>query len=184
VTTQPTLVTLIAPAGAGKSTWIAERFTATQRVCLDDYRAKVSDDEGDQGATNEAVAIQGIVVAGRLRRGLVTVLDSTNTIAQIRLDMLNLAGRFNALTVAVVLDTPLETCEDQNDARAAAGGRFVPHEVIAKMHARIVGTIGDGPVPGFRITRRIGPGTDRVFWGPTETDPEHLTVFRDAPWLR
>ncbi len=107
----------------------------------------------------------------------------------------NLTGEEWQVTLGWLLMRSGERCEmcgeslagvprEQVDARTAAGGRFVPPEVIEKMHARIVSTIGDGPVPGFRVTRRIGPGIDRVFWGPTAIEPERLTMYRDAPWLR
>ncbi len=50
----PSLVVLIGAAGAGKSTW-ASTWPATQVLELDHFRALVSDDAGDQEATDDAV---------------------------------------------------------------------------------------------------------------------------------
>lgn len=43
----------------------AEAFPATQVVCLDELRARVADDPGDQGATGDAVAVQNLLLDAR-----------------------------------------------------------------------------------------------------------------------
>lgn len=173
-------VAMIGVPGAGKSKWVTERFTVTQRVNLDLYREMVADTETDMGATNEAVAIQGILLTGRLRRGLTTVLDSTNVDPTIRREQLAVANRFDALTIAVVLDATADECMARNQARADAGGRFVPPDVIRDKHRQLYVSFPPGPVTGFQITRRIGPDTDQVFAAPGI----NVGLYEGARWLR
>ena len=73
------LVVLVGPAGSGKTTWAQSVFAPAALVCLDGLRELVSDDPCDQDATAEAVALARAVVAARLRRGLVVVVDSTGS---------------------------------------------------------------------------------------------------------
>jgi predicted kinase len=174
-TPRPVMVVTIAPPGAGKSTWIGERAVAQQRVNLDTYRGLIADDEGDQTANNEAAAIQGIILGGRLRRGLLTYIDSTNTRAKFRGELLAKAAQFGAFTVAVVWDLPIGLCIDRNLSR----DRQVPAEVIERMHLAIRTDIPEGPVPGFHLTRRIRyrVGAD-VLFGQVPDE------YASAPWLR
>ena len=47
-------VLLVGPAGAGKSTFAAQRFASTQIISSDELRARVADDPTDQSATADA----------------------------------------------------------------------------------------------------------------------------------
>lgn len=176
------LTTMIAVPGAGKTTWVTDRFPPLQRVCLDEYRERVADTESDMSATNEAVAIQGIILTGRLRRGLHTVLDSTNVSPDHRREQLAVAARFSALTIAVVLDVPVEECVARNEARRAAGGRFVPEEVVRRKHRELYVSFPETAVPGFHVTRRVGLDTDRVFTVPGFDIGPYVEA--GVPWLR
>ncbi len=171
-TRRPVLVVAIAPPAAGKSTWILKRARAHERVNLDTYRAFVADDEGDQSATNEAAALQGIILKGRLRRGLTTFVDSTNAASRRREELVNVGRQFDAFTVAVVWDLPLSVCIERNRSRE----RRVPVEVIERMHLAIRTEIPKGPVPDFDVTRRIG--THDVRFGRVPA------AFTGAAWLR
>ena len=48
------LVVLIGPSGSGKTTFALQHFRASEVVSSDFCRRLVSDDENDQGATNDA----------------------------------------------------------------------------------------------------------------------------------
>ena len=61
------LVVLIGVSGSGKSTFAGSRFLPTEVLSSDAFRALVSDDENDQGATAEAFDALHYVAAIRLR---------------------------------------------------------------------------------------------------------------------
>src|SRR5436309_4123326 len=72
----PCLVVLVGPSGAGKSAWAAANFRADQIVSSDRLRALVGEGEHDQRAGKDAFDVLDLVVERRLRRGLVTVVDT------------------------------------------------------------------------------------------------------------
>src|ERR1044072_2726305 len=72
------LVALVGVSGCGKSTFAAEHFAPTQVLSSDTFRALVSDDENDQGATEDAFDALYYVAAKRLRAGRLTAVDATN----------------------------------------------------------------------------------------------------------
>ncbi len=74
----PCLVILVGVAGAGKSTWAATWFPAPSIVSSDDLRAVVGRHRHDLQATKDALEVLDLVVTKRLRRGLLTVIDSTS----------------------------------------------------------------------------------------------------------
>ncbi len=72
------LVVLVGVTGSGKSHFARKHFTPTQVVSSDFCRGVVSDDENDQSASGDAFDLLHYIVAKRLRRGLLTVVDATN----------------------------------------------------------------------------------------------------------
>ena len=70
------LVVLVGPSGAGKSTWAATQFRASQVVSTDALRALVGEGDHDQRAGADAFAVLDDVLERRLRRRLLTVVDS------------------------------------------------------------------------------------------------------------
>ena len=131
----PVLIVLIGPAGSGKST-LARTWPAPQVLELDHYRALVSDESGDQGATADAVRALRTVLEARLARGLTCVVDATNTEAHVRRQLLAAARRHGVPAVAVIVSTPLPVCLERNAARPA--DRRVPQEVVRAQHAAMV----------------------------------------------
>ncbi|MET9656801.1 ATP-binding protein [Streptomyces sp. NPDC006510] len=73
----PALIVLIGAAGSGKSTW-ASTWPSTQVLELDQFRAMVSDEAGDQSATLSAVNVMHTVLEARLARKRTTVIDATS----------------------------------------------------------------------------------------------------------
>ncbi len=86
------------------------------------------------------------------------------------------------LPVAVVMDTPLDTCVAYNTAR----DHPVPEPVIRGFHALMVASIPHlGPVPGFAITRRIGPGgADTTLYDERFLPHWRAAHTRGEPWTR
>ena len=128
------LVVLVGIAGSGKSTFANEKFRATEILSSDHFRGMVSDDEGDQGATDDAFLLLHLVLEKRLRRGLVCVVDATNLRPEHRAKLLAVARLCNRSAVAVLFDTPLEQCLAQAGGRR---GRVVNAAVIHEQAADV-----------------------------------------------
>ena len=128
----------VGPAGAGKSTWAAARFRATQVVSSDALRAVVADDPTDQGATGDAFRLLHAIVRARLKRGLTAVVDATNLTEGARRPLLAAAAAAGRPAVAVVFDVPLDICLARNASRT---DRVVPDDVVRLHHAQLPAAI-------------------------------------------
>ncbi|MFI7278552.1 AAA family ATPase [Streptomyces sp. NPDC049879] len=126
-----TLLVLVGPAGAGKTTYARQFVPGTVRVSLDELRGRLADDESDQGATTDAVSIQHAIIDARLARGLLTVVDSTGLLAHARARLLAQARLYRRPCVAAVFATPHEECVRRNAERS----RRVPPAVLADQYA-------------------------------------------------
>ncbi len=126
------LTLIVGASGSGKTTWARARFQASQVLSSDNFRRMVADDEGDQEATADAFQALHLIVAKRLERNRLTVVDATNLHASARLKLLKIAKRFHVQTVAVALDMPEDACLAHNGQRPE---RSVPAAVV-KEHCR------------------------------------------------
>ncbi|URN05518.1 polynucleotide kinase-phosphatase [Actinomadura madurae] len=111
------LVLLVGVSGSGKSHFARTHFRPTQVVSSDFCRGVVSDDENDQSATGDAFDLLHYIVAKRLRRGLLTVVDATNVQSKARESLLRIAKEHDVLSVAIVLDVPESLAAERNAAR-------------------------------------------------------------------
>jgi predicted kinase len=102
---QNALVVLIGASGAGKTT-MASTWPASQVLSLDALRGAVSDDEGCQEATPDAVDALHLLLERRMARKRNTVVDATNVTRAAREPLVAAAKRHNMPAVAVVVATP------------------------------------------------------------------------------
>jgi len=118
------LVVLIGTSGAGKSTFAARHFLPTEVVSSDACRALVADDPADQAASEDAFAVLHLIVARRLARGRMAVVDATNVRPEARAPLLALATEHHVPAIAVLLDVPPRVAAARDAARgpAAVGG--------------------------------------------------------------
>lgn len=130
----PALVLLIGPSGAGKSTFAAAHFKPTEIISSDALRAMLADDPADQDASTEAFHVLAILANGRLKRRLMTVVDSTNLRAANRARFRQMAARYGVPTVAVAFDLPHALFAAHNERRP---DRVVGAEVIADQAERM-----------------------------------------------
>jgi predicted kinase len=121
------LVVLIGPSGAGKTTFAATRFRPTEVISSDACRALVSDDENDQSATRGAFRLVRAIARERLRAGKLTVIDATSVRPESRRPLLTLALRLGRTPIAVVFDLPERLCIERNEQRRH---RAVPPRVV------------------------------------------------------
>ncbi|WP_233582987.1 AAA family ATPase [Corallococcus sp. CA053C] len=139
------LVVLIGPWGAGKTTFARRHFKPTEILSSDTYRGVVSDEDNSEGATKDAFDALRFVAAKRLARGLLTVVDATNVEPELRRTFVELAREYHVLPVALVLDVPEHTCIERNQQRPerAASFRFV-RDQVSQLHCSLRGLKGEG----------------------------------------
>ncbi len=125
------LVVLVGPSGAGKSTWAAAQFRPDQVVSSDALRALVGAGEHDQRAGTDAFALLDDILERRLRRRLLTVVDTLGLDAARRQSYVTLARRHHVACHAVVFATPAEVCRARNRGRPEP----VPPKVLASQLA-------------------------------------------------
>src|SRR5258707_5003517 len=143
----PSLVVLIGAAGSGKSTFAAHHFEPDEILSSDAYRAFISGDESNQGATRAAFARLHRVLESRLAGRRLTVVDATNVERFARRGLLSRAAAAGVPAVAIVLDLPTATVIDQNAARADGAGRQVDIAVVRRHLARLRETLDEGVSP-------------------------------------
>jgi protein phosphatase len=167
------LVVLIGVSGSGKSTFAGSRFLPTEVLSSDAFRALVSDDENDQGATAEAFDALHYVAAIRLRRRKLAVIDATNVKAASRRSLIALARQHDALAVAIVLDVPERICRERNRSRKDRD--FGPH-VVHNQQRDLRGSLRGLPREGFRhvhILNQDQIDSARIVREPLWTDRRH-----------
>lgn len=111
------LVALVGVSGSGKSTFAAQAFAPFEVLSSDYCRALVSGDENDQAATADAFDVLHYIAGKRLDRGLLTVVDATNTSREARASLVKLARDHDVLPVAIVLDVPTDVAIERNRTR-------------------------------------------------------------------
>jgi protein phosphatase len=140
------LVALVGPAGAGKTTFAGAHFKPSEVLSSDQCRLLVADDEGDQSASAAAFAVLYFIAARRARRGRLTVVDATNVRPQDRQRVLWLGQRHRRPAIAIVFGLPLEVCLAQNQARVK---RQVEAAVIRDQWERMPASAGAVAGEGF-----------------------------------
>ncbi len=116
----PCLVVLVGVAGSGKSTWAARWFPPQAVVASDDLRAIVGRHRHDLRATKDAMEVLSLIVTKRLRRGLLTVVDSTALDAAVRAALRRRAADAGVPCHAIVVDTPEREIRSRNRGRSHA----------------------------------------------------------------
>ncbi|TDB85267.1 polynucleotide kinase-phosphatase [Actinomadura sp. KC216] len=128
------LVVLVGVTGSGKSYFARKHFRRTQVISSDECRGVVSDDENDQSATGDAFDLLHYIVAKRLRRGLLTVVDATNVQSAARQSLLKIAKDHDVMSVAIVLDVPESVAAERNAVRL---DRNLPPHVIPRQRREL-----------------------------------------------
>jgi F420-dependent oxidoreductase-like protein len=170
----PSLVVLIGPSGAGKSTWAAANFRPSQVVASDDLRALVGEDRDDQRAGTDAFEVLDLVLERRLRRGLLTVVDTLGLDPARRRQYVALAHRHGVKCHAVLFDTAPDVCRARNKNRS----RPVPAKVLTGQLSA-AGSVWDKlEEDGFDGRHRLAAGSPDSPVSSVEIVP---TEWSDAP---
>lgn len=154
----PSLVVLVGPSGAGKSHWAATHFRPEQVVSSDAIRALVGEGPYDQRAGTDAFAVLDDVVERRLKRGLLTVVDTLGLDGKRRARWRALAARHGIPVVAVTFATDAATCRARNAGRA----RPVPARVLTGQLASMADVAGALAAEGFSAIHEAGSDVEVV----------------------
>lgn len=141
------LVVLIGATGSGKSTLAAKHFLPTEVISSDRCRALVSDDETDQDVSADAFDLVREIASRRLKHRKLTVIDATNVRAADRKAWIELARRWHALPVAIVIDPGVDVCVERNKARP---DRPFGAQVVQRMVSEVRRGLGRLQAEGFR----------------------------------
>lgn len=163
------LVVLVGPTGAGKSSFAHKHFLSTEIVSSDHCRALVSDDETDQAATSDAFELLQHTAGIRLRRRKLTVIDATSVHSADRARLVELARRHHALPVAIVLNIDADICNARNADRPNRG--YGAH--VAQNHVKALRR-------GLRGLRKEGFRQVHIARSPEEVDA--IEIVREPLW--
>jgi predicted kinase/aminoglycoside phosphotransferase len=149
------LIVLIGPSSAGKSSFARRHFLATEVVSSDRCRALICDDENNQDVSQEAFALLHTIVARRLENRRLTVVDATSLLPRFRRPLIDLARRHGADLYAIVFDLPAEVCLERHSRRTSRP--FSP-EVILRQVADLNENLDSLETEGFdRVWRLSSP---------------------------
>jgi protein phosphatase len=162
----PSLVVLIGPAGAGKTTLATRLFARSEVLSSDALRAAVSGDEADQRANRPAFGILHREARERLASGRLVVVDATNVEPSARATLRRLADIARVPSVAIVIHLPVSEVHGRNARRA---GRVVPRDVVDRHLARL-GELGATPAVIAARLRAEGFTTVHVLSSTAEID--------------
>lgn len=168
----PSLVVLIGAAGSGKSTFAARHFALDEILSSDAYRALISGDESNQGATRAAFAWLHRVLESRLAERRLTVVDATNVERFARRALVSRASAAGIPAVAIVLDLATATVLVWNAGRASHAGRMVEVAVVRRHLARLRDAL-DGPA-----ARLEGEGFAQIVILRTAHEIDALRIVR------
>ncbi len=139
------LVVLIGATGSGKSTFARRWFRSTEVISSDYARGLVSDDENDQAVSADAFDLVRAIAEKRLKHRRLTVIDATNVRAPDRKVWIEIARRWHALPVALVLDPGLSVCIARNKERPDRNfGPGVPQRMISEIRRGLRGLQREG----------------------------------------
>jgi protein phosphatase len=128
----PSVIVLAGPTGIGKSSWAARLLDCF--VCAsDEARRMITDDEGDQSATEDAFALVGTIARLRLSHQRPVVIDSTALRAKDRSELISIAQAANVPAYLVVFDGDADLCSRGQRSRK----RRVPDTVIERHIRRL-----------------------------------------------
>jgi alkanesulfonate monooxygenase SsuD/methylene tetrahydromethanopterin reductase-like flavin-dependent oxidoreductase (luciferase family)/predicted kinase len=167
----PALVVLVGPSGSGKSTWARSRYRRPEIVSADDLRAVVGSGRHDLDASADAFTLLDLVVAGRLRRGLTTVVDTLGFDTARRRGYLDLALRHRMPAVAVAFTTADALCRRRNASR----DRPVPARILAQQQRSLRAVLPGLADEGWtRVVQVVQVVEDAV--APDSAEPEAVAA--------
>jgi protein phosphatase len=139
------LVVLVGATGSGKSTFAKAFFRDTEVISSDHCRGLVSDDPNDQAVSADAFELVRAIAEKRLKNRRLAVIDATNVRPADRRMWIEIAKRWHAVPVAIVLDPGLDVCIERNKLRPDRQfGPQVPQRMISEIRRGLRGMEKEG----------------------------------------
>jgi predicted kinase len=151
------LVLLVGIAASGKSTFAERHFAPSQVISSDALRAMITDNPSAQGATDDAFDLLHRILAMRLRRGRLTVVDATNVEDWARSELVATARRHRRPAIAIVLDVPLPVALERNATRATPRP---PPAAIRRQHHWLQDSLHTMADEGFAAVHHLASEAD------------------------
>ena len=179
------LIVLIGATGSGKSTFARKHFKPTEVISSDYARGLVADDENDQAVSADAFDLVRAIADKRLKNRKLTVIDATNVRAPERKQWVEVARRWHALPVAIVLDPGLDVCVERNKVRPDRNfGPGVPQRMISEIRKGLRGLQREGfrQVWTLRSVEDIDAAVveRRPLWTDKRGDPGPFDIIGDV----
>jgi predicted kinase len=147
-----TLLVLCGPAGSGKSTFAAQRFTPTSIVSSDYCRAMICDDENNQQVNRDTFDLFYYIIQKRMYLGRFTVADSTALRSDTRRRLRTQSRHSGYYGCLLIFNTPPEICLARNRLRS----RSVEEQVIPYHAGLLQQTLLDAPTEGWEQVHVLG----------------------------
>lgn len=148
------LLILAGPSGSGKSTWASRWFEPNQVVSTDALRGVVGEHEHDLRASADAFALVDTIVDRRMKRGLLTVIDSLGMDSATNERWRQIAHDHRRAAYLVTFDTDPKVCRKQNKGRPGE----VPSKVLTaqlEKWSNVKADLGEG----FDFVHPAGPAS-------------------------
>ncbi|MFB9268817.1 polynucleotide kinase-phosphatase [Bradyrhizobium erythrophlei] len=179
------LVILIGATGCGKSTFAAKHFLPTEVISSDYCRGLVCDDQTDQGVTADAFDLVREIAGKRLKNRKLTVIDATNVRAAERKGWIELARKWHALPVAIILDPGIDVCIERNKTRP---DRPFGAQVVQRMVSEVRRGLGGLQREGFRQVWKLASAESietavvarQPLWTDKRTDAGPFDIIGDV----
>ena len=142
------LILLVGPSSAGKTTFAGKHFLPTQVLSSDVFRGMVCDDENEQSVTKDAFELLYHAAEKRLAHRRTTVIDATNLQRNDRKKMLELAKAQNVHAAAIVFHLPESVIRERNLART---DRRLPEAVLKSQLTALRSGMRKFKKEGFRF---------------------------------
>lgn len=146
------LIVLIGASGSGKSTFARQHFAAHEVLSIQDFRHLIGPSPSGSQTDDDALEAMNFVLEKRMKNRALTVIDAPHVTQADRKHLRQIAKKFHARLVAVVLDLPEEVCRSRNEINPAGS---VPQVLVRKQVEELGKNVNRLQSEGFRYVHHL-----------------------------